>query len=235
MPDIVQGLLFYVVFVYSTTLHEAAHAWAAKRGGDLTAYAGGQVSLDPRPHIRREPIGMVVLPLISVLVSGWPLGFASAPYNPRWAAQFPRRAAWMALAGPAANLSLVLLAALLINVGVAGGVYESPDSIMFADVVALTDGSSSWWGSIGSLLGAVFALNLVLCVFNLLPVPPLDGSGALVLALPRHLVSRYQNALWSTPQLSWIGIFIAWQVFGPIFGPILTLAINLLHPGANYS
>jgi hypothetical protein len=59
------------VFLFSTTLHEAAHAWAAKLGGDLTAYHGGRVTLDPRPHIRREPFGMVVLPLLSVVTSGW--------------------------------------------------------------------------------------------------------------------------------------------------------------------
>ena len=83
LAELVDSLVFYVVFLYSTTLHEASHAWAALRGGDPTAYHGGQVTLDPRPHIRREPIGMVVLPLISVLVSGWPLGFASAPFDPR--------------------------------------------------------------------------------------------------------------------------------------------------------
>lgn len=81
MPDLVEGFVFYGVFLLSTTLHEAAHAWAAMRGGDRTAYDGGQVTLNPLPHIRREPIGMVVLPIVSVLISGWPLGFASAPYS----------------------------------------------------------------------------------------------------------------------------------------------------------
>jgi hypothetical protein len=60
MTEIVNGLVFYVVFLHSTTLHEAAHAWAALKGGDPTAYHGGQVTLDPRPHIRREPIGIFV-------------------------------------------------------------------------------------------------------------------------------------------------------------------------------
>src|SRR5512139_3082516 len=99
-PELVNGLVFYVVFLFSTTLHEAAHAWAALRGGDPTAYQGGQVSLDPMPHIRREPFGMVVLPLLTALATGWPFGYASAPYNPNWAVRHPDRAAWMALAGP---------------------------------------------------------------------------------------------------------------------------------------
>ena len=100
--------------------------WAALRGGDPTAYHGGQVSLDPRAHIRREPFGMVALPLISVVVSGWPFGFASAPYDPHWAMRYPRRAAWMALAGPAGNLLLVLAAVLAIRVGHRGSVSSRP-------------------------------------------------------------------------------------------------------------
>src|SRR5512135_3414539 len=110
MPDIGKALIYYLVFLLSTTFHEAAHAWAALLGGDPTAYHGGQVSLDPRAHIRREPMGMLVIPLLSALISGWPMGFASAPYDPAWARRHPRRAAWIALAGPAANLTLVLLA-----------------------------------------------------------------------------------------------------------------------------
>ncbi len=108
MDRALDGLVWYVVFLFSTSLHEAAHAWAAQRGGDPTAYLGGQVSLDPRPHIRREPFGMLLLPLFTAVTSGWPIGYASAPYDPVWAANHPRRAAWMSLAGPAANLLLVL-------------------------------------------------------------------------------------------------------------------------------
>src|SRR6185503_4111775 len=104
MDELASGFIYYVAFLFSATAHEAAHAWAAKLGGDLTAYHGGQVSLDPRPHIRREPVGMVVLPILSTILSGWPLGFASAPYDPHWALRHPRRAGWMAVAGPAANI-----------------------------------------------------------------------------------------------------------------------------------
>ena len=235
MPDLVNGFLLYVVFLLSTTFHEAAHAWAALKGGDLTAFRGGQVTLDPRPHIRREPIGMVVLPIISVLISGWPLGFASAPYDPDWAMKHPNRAGWMALAGPGANLVLVVLAAVLINIGMATGVFVAPETIHFSDVTAAAEGVASWWGGIAALLGAVFALNLLLCIFNLIPVPPLDGSAALVLLLPDHLVAKYQHVITFNVQLNWIGIFIAWRLFDPLFSPIFTLALKLLYPGLSYS
>src|SRR5690348_17172584 len=101
-PSLVEGLLWYVVFVGSTVCHEASHAWTALKLGDDTASRGGQVSLDPVPHIRREPIGMVVLPLLTWFIAGWMMGWASAPYDPEWARRYPRRAALMALAGPAA-------------------------------------------------------------------------------------------------------------------------------------
>lgn len=229
LHDLVDGLVFYVVFVYSTTFHEAAHAWAAMRGGDSTAYRGGQVTLNPIPHIRREPIGMVVLPLISVVVSGWPIGFASAPYDPSWARRHPDRAGWMALAGPGANMVLVLLAAIAINAGLAAGIFTAPDHIGFADVTAASAGSDSIWNAIGYLTGAVFAMNLLLCAFNLLPVPPLDGSGAVVLFLPRGKKGPYQEALWRNPQIALFGIFIAWQVFDYFWNPIFTFSLNALY------
>src|SRR6185436_3856232 len=92
MPEIdyAAGLLWYFVFLYSTVCHEAAHAWAALKLGDDTAYQGGQVSLDPVPHIRREPWGMVIVPLITFYWNAmagvtWMMGWASAPYDPECA------------------------------------------------------------------------------------------------------------------------------------------------------
>src|SRR4249920_2382899 len=120
------GVVWYVVFLLSTTCHEAGHALAAKLGGDMTAARGGQVSLNPVPHIRREPFGMVVVPLLSFLAGGWLVGWASAPYSPAWARQFPRRAALMALAGPATNLLLALVAALFIRVGYEWHFFRAP-------------------------------------------------------------------------------------------------------------
>ncbi|MBZ0268672.1 hypothetical protein K8I85_10990 [bacterium] len=234
MPPLLEGFLFYFVFLFSTSLHEAAHAWAALRGGDPTAYEGGQVTLNPLAHIRREPIGMVVLPIVSVLLSGWPLGFASAPYSRKWASEHPKRAGWMALAGPGGNLLLVLVAAFLIRAGTWGGVFEAPGSIRFADVVGVAAGAAEWWNAIGYVLGAVFVLNLLLAAFNLLPFPPLDGSGALVLLMPRGIVAPYQSFLWTYPQFSWLGIVIAWRVFGGVFDLVHTIAVNLLYPGITY-
>ncbi|MDH3497271.1 MAG: site-2 protease family protein [Gemmatimonadota bacterium] len=232
MPDPASAAAFYVVFLFSTVLHEAAHAWAALLGGDRTAYHGGQVSLDPRPHIKREPFGMVVLPLISVVLSGWPFGFASAPYDPRWAMRFPKRAALMALAGPAANLAMVLLAALALRLGFMTGVFEAPESIRFAHVARATGGGL--WAAVAFVLGVFFSLNLVLFALNIIPLPPLDGSAAVPLLLSDRATEKYQQFLWNQPGLAWIGILIAWQVFDQIFNPLFLLVVNLLYPGVRY-
>jgi Zn-dependent protease len=232
MPDIPSALAFYVVFLFSTVLHEAGHAWAALLGGDPTAYHGGQVTLDPRPHIRREPFGMVILPLISVLISGWPFGFASAPYDPQWAMRHPKRAAWMALAGPAANLLLVALAAVGIRLGYMAGVFQAPASVRFGHIAGASAGGL--WEAVAFLLGVFFSLNLVLFALNIIPFPPLDGSAAVPLFLSERATERYQGFLWSNRGLAFIGILVAWRLFDYVFHPLFLFAVNLLYPGVHY-
>ena len=231
MPDIADGLVYYGVFLLSTTLHEAAHAWAAKLGGDLTAYHGGQVTLDPRPHIKREPVGMVVLPIVSVLMFGWPFGYASAPYDLRWAMRYPKRAAWMALAGPGANLLLIVMSGAAICLGLLADVFSSPSSVSFGHIAT---GSSAALDGFAFVLGAICSLNLILFLFNMLPIPPLDGSGALPLVLSDRAIPRYQQLIWTQPGLGLIGIIIAWQIFPKIFQPIFLFVVNLVHPVAFY-
>lgn len=232
MNNIGEGLTFYVVFLFSTTLHEAAHAWAAKLGGDLTAYHGGQVSLDPLPHIRREPFGMVILPLLTALTMGFPIGFASAPYDPAWAQKYPKRSAWMALAGPGANLLLVLLAGLAIRAGDFAGIFNAPNRISFGHIVG-SDGTPVMT-AIAFFLGTMFSMNLLLAAFNLLPFPPMDGSAAIPLLVGEEKGRVWQNLIWRTPALNFVGYFLAWQVFGYIFSPLFNGSLALLYPGVTY-
>jgi Zn-dependent protease len=226
-PDtIVLGLTWFVVFLFSTTLHEAGHAFAAWRLGDPTAYEGGQVSLNPLPHIQREPFGMILVPLITFALNGWMMGWASAPYDPSWAHNYPKRAGVMAMAGPAGNLILVLLSGLLIRVGIAAGWFYVPASLSFTQIVA----GHGWAEGAAAPLSILFMLNLLLFVFNLLPVPPLDGSAILPMFLSDSANYRYQEIL-HMPMLSLIGLLIAWKVFPYIFQPILLLVLRMLYPG----
>jgi len=223
------GVVWYAVFLFSTTCHEAAHAWAAQLGGDPTAALGGQASLNPLPHIQREPFGTVLVPIGSYLLGGWMIGWASAPYDPLWAERHPRRAAWMALAGPAANFLLVLAAALGIRAGAAFGVFTAPAQASFTQVVAATEPGT--WTALAMLASVLFTLNLLLFLFNLLPVPPLDGAAAVTLLMSESAGRRFRDF---TRQWGMIGLLLALFLFWRLFDPVFTLALNLLHPGASY-
>ncbi len=231
MVDLKLALIWYGALLLSLTVHEAAHAWAALRGGDLTAYSLGQVSLDPRPHIRREPFGTVIVPLFFFATSGWMIGWASTPYDPRWAHRHPRRAGWMSLAGPAANLGLVFGAGLCVRAGLAAGVFAPPEIVTLSRVV---DATGAWpWGALGTALSILFSLNLLLAVFNLIPLPPLDGSGALALVVSERAARRLQERL-RQPLVSFAGIVLAWLLIGKLFSPIHRAALKLLYPELSY-
>ncbi len=225
------GFVWYVVFLFSTTCHEGAHALAAKLGGDLTAFHSGQVTLNPLPHIQREPIGTVVVPLLSYLFSGWMIGWASAPYDPQWQRRFPRRAAWMALAGPAANFALMLAAAAAIRTGVALGQFRAPAQATFTRITESTHSAEPTFAA--TFLSILFLLNLLLGTFNLLPVPPLDGNTGITLLMSENAALKFLD--WTQNSgLGFLGLVVAWVLFGRVFAFIWTLALNLLYPGAGY-
>jgi Zn-dependent protease len=226
-PDkLADGMLWYVVFLFSTTLHEAAHAWSAMKMGDYTAYNGGQVTLNPMPHIRREPIGLVVVPIISFLLGGWMMGWASAPYDPHWALRYPKRAALMALAGPTSNLLLALIAAVIIRLGLAGGVFQPPDSLSFTHLAEAT--AEGTMMHVATMLSVFFSLNVLLFIFNLLPFPPLDGSSVIPLFLSDNAARKYMSFVY-TSGIGVIGFLIVWNFFGYIFRPLYRLAVLLLY------
>lgn len=231
------ALVWYAVFVLSCVLHEAAHAAAARWLGDATAYLGGQVTLNPRPHIEREPLGMVLVPLLSFLFFGlqahgdfrraWMMGWASAPYDPHWAASYPRRAATMTLAGPLANLLLALLAAGLIYLGLAGGWFRVPENVappLLVDVSA--DLPPGLW-PLAAGLSILLVLNLVLFVFNLFPVPPLDGAAVVMLVLPLRQARRWHELV-RQPAISMLGLVAALIAAPHVAGGALRLVLHAL-------
>jgi len=225
------GVMWYVVFLFSLTCHEASHALAAKLGGDLTAFHGGQVTLNPIPHMRREPFGTIVFPLLSYAVGGWMIGWGSAPYDPRWQYRYPRRAAGMALAGPLANVALLMMAAVAIHIGIATGMFSEPGSARFTQVVAST--SAGFPEALATFFSILFSLNLLLAAFNLLPIPPLDGHTAVGLLLSEDGARRFA-ALGHNQSLAVIGLLVGWRIFGYLFHPMFLLALNVLYPGASY-
>jgi Zn-dependent protease len=219
------GFLEYVVFLLSTTCHEASHALVAKWGGDNTALEGGQVSLSPLPHIRREPFGMVIVPLLGIATGTGLIGWASAPYNPAWSQQHPKRAAWMSLAGPAANFGLVLIAAIAMRIGIAAGVFI-PSEASFSHIVGAASQEGAADG-IATVLSIFFSLNILLGLFNLIPFPPLDGYGVLGLFTTHAGAVRLQELRMKMGAFSIVGLVIAWQLFPRVYPELFVAATKL--------
>jgi Zn-dependent protease len=177
LPDInvAQVLIVFVILVFSLTVHEMAHAWTADRLGDPTARLLGRVSLNPLVHA--DLIGTVVFPLMA-LVSGVPLiGWAKpVPVNIRLLRHQRRDYVLVAAAGPASNLVLAFAAATVMSLGARDAVDGPALPIVLA-----------------SLLAGAVQINLLLAVFNMIPIPPLDGGNVLSGLLPRDLAAGFDR------------------------------------------
>jgi len=162
--DFVQVFISFLVLLFSLTVHEAAHAWSADRLGDATARMLGRVSLNPAVHV--DPIGTVLFPLIALLtnlpVIGWakpvPVNILNLQKN--WREKYMVIAA----AGPASNIVLAVIASLVLR------------AIAPASADALEDGQVS---PLATVLESAIYINVLLAVFNMVPVPPLDGGNVL--------------------------------------------------------
>lgn len=220
-------LTAYFVFLYSTVCHEAAHAWVAHKLGDDTAYLGGQVSLDPIPHIKREPFGMVLVPLLMLFTGRGLLGWASAPLDPMWVMRFPKRSAMVAVAGPIANLILALIAVVIMFIGSKNGIFQPVRIPWFHEFVTGQKGTA--WEYVGYVVSLMFTLNVFLAVLNMMPVPPLDGSNVPLFFLNERAADSYQQAI-RQPWTSILSIVLLFYFFTPyIYAPIYAVFVKLTY------
>jgi Zn-dependent protease len=175
---------------------------------------------------------MLVVPLVTAFTLGWAIGWASTPYDPQWAARHPRRAASMAAAGPAGNLLIALVAFGALRLGLAVGIFVAPHRVNFHHLVDAASGSAVLMG-VGELLTVLLVLNILLFVFNMLPVPPLDGASAITGVLPER-AAQLVRAVNAHPAVSMLGLLIAWQLFPEFARPLFAVLLRLVHPGDIY-
>jgi Zn-dependent protease len=197
---------FIVALVVAVTVHEFSHAWMATMLGDPTARMQGRLSLNPLKHL--DPVGTIMLFIARI---GWG---RPVPFNPHYLKNPKRDSALIALAGPLSNLIIVAIIAVPYR--------------MLTQVTALDSASLK-------LFGTIISLNIVLMAFNLIPVPPLDGSKVLLSLLPSRLypqIFRYRNygygllvLLLLSPQL------FGFSILGRIIMPIHTFFWEIILTG----
>ena len=178
MPDFQTLLIYIIPLLFAITLHEAAHGWVASKLGDHTARMMGRVTLDPTKHI--DPIGTIAIPLVLLLSSsGFIFGWAKpVPINFNALRNGKNGMIWVALAGPGANIVMAVCWLFIMIIAI---------NMNIAVLIEM--------GRIGILV------NCVLAVFNLLPIPPLDGSRVISALLPNRLAYQYN-------QLEQYGLYI---------------------------
>jgi Zn-dependent protease len=205
------GLTTYVVLLFSLSVHESAHALMALRLGDDTAEREGRVSLNPLVHM--DPIGTFLFPLIQIFTGVLLMGWAKpTPYNP---ANFRREVTMrqghmlVAAAGPVSNLILAALFTLLFV------------SIFRLGLV------NSYRHPLAQALFIGISMNVVLAIFNLFPIPPLDGSKVASYGLPGDLGDRYDRVM-GPYGIFLLLVLVATGIFGYVLSPIMEMVVTLL-------
>lgn len=197
------GLFLYIVVIFSAIIHEYAHGWMANRLGDPTAKQMGRLTLNPVAHI--DVFGTFLLPLFLLLVSAGSvfIGYAKpVPFNPFNLKKIRRDTALIALAGPSANLSIAVILGLLLR--------------FFGGMLA--------WGGIMNFIPWIIFINVWLCLFNLIPVPPLDGSKILMSALPQAQAIAFGKMF--GPLGIFVALLVAYLVLSPLAGFIFKLILG---------
>lgn len=173
--DIGQLLIPFGVILFSLTVHESAHAWSAARLGDRTAERLGRISINPIRHI--DPVGTILLPLILSWAGGPVFGWAKpVPVDPRNLKRPRQDFLYIAAAGPASNIMLAVMASAVMSV--------APVSPFDVGGVAVP---------LWRVASVMFEINLLLAVFNMVPIPPLDGGNVLAGLLPEGLARGFDQ------------------------------------------
>jgi Zn-dependent protease len=219
-----------VVFLLAISVHESAHAWTAGRYGDPTATLLGRVSLNPIRHI--DPIGTVLLPVIGILSGFGAFGWAKpTPVDPRNFKQPIKADIMTSVAGPASNFILVSLA-FFTSMAIVAWVPQGHQNFVLAVNQAFSRQAVAASSEITPLfplmllLVEVIVINVLLGVFNLIPLPPLDGSHVV-----RHLMPENMRRMYDTVGMIGLIAFVIWggRILAMLIMPILGILFNILN------
>jgi Zn-dependent protease len=225
---VAEFILNMVAFLFSASVHESAHAWMSSRFGDDLARSQGRISLNPLVHI--DPIGTLLFPAIAFFTRVPLIGWAkSTPVNPL--AWRNKRVAnfWVSAAGVICNFIMAIVAGIAIRALFSFGIIDVGDGFQLIPV----DSGSMLAVGAASLLKTFFMINVVLGVFNLLPIPPLDGSGILASLLG----PSFEAGMEQFQQFGFLLLIVAvfTGVVGKVLGFFLPIAVNLVFLGTGIS
>jgi Zn-dependent protease len=221
--DIGNLILWFVVFLFSLSFHEAAHAWTSEKFGDDTGRLQGRITLNPLPHI--DPMGTILFPVVGFL-TGIPLFGWAKPVetNPLMWRDKTRANIWVSAAGPISNFILLAIAFIALEAILMSGIAIKTGNLF--SLVTPLPGQPAFLEPLTKLLSIMLWLNLALGVFNLIPIPPLDGSHVLESVLPYQMAQAYAQ-IRPYGFLLLIGLLYL-GVFGAIFGPAINFIYTLL-------
>jgi Zn-dependent protease len=225
-------LLWFIVFLFSLSCHESAHAWTSERFGDYTGRYQGRITLNPIPHI--DIFGTIIFPLVAILSPGGAMLFGWAKpvqTNPLLWRDKKKANIMVSMAGPASNFILAIIAFAIIKILLISAVVgpaTGPDAGRF-DIVLPTANQPGILIPIAKLLSILLELNVVLGVFNLVPVPPLDGSHVLESLLPYEMSQAY-SAIRPYGIFLLVGLMLL-GVFDFIIRPVFDFVFMLLFGG----
>jgi len=217
-----------IVLLFAVSFHESAHAWTAWRLGDPTAYMLGRITLNPVKHI--DPLGSIVVPIVTAFF-GYPFGWAKpTPVNTRHFKHLMRDDILTSVAGPVSNFILAfgaVIALKIIAMTSTDGLMavEGAVRFVFSGGKVAAFASNSNLNPISILLTDALYINVILAIFNLIPIPPLDGSHVI-----RHLLPS--SALRAYDSLGIIGIILFFTLGSSVLGylayPVLRFFLSLL-------
>jgi Zn-dependent protease len=209
-------IIWFIVLLFSLSFHEAAHAWTSEKFGDDTGRLQGRITLNPIPHI--DPIGTIIFPLLSSLIGIPLLGWAKpVQTNPRLWRDKTKANIMVSAAGPISNFILAVIAFVVIKVMMLSGTLKLQG--VYYDLIVPVSGQPAFMAPLAVLLSVMLMLNVLLGVFNLIPVPPLDGSHVLEEMLPSGMAEAYYQirpyGYLLLYGLMFLGVFSA--IFRPVY------------------